>query len=136
MSIPVSRRDLASALRAQGPHAFVVTVGEHERPHVVHSEVGLSGDVLSATVGEHTALNAQARPRVSLLYPSRGADDYSLIVDADATVRATPDGFRLTMTPTRAVLHRPAPAPDPTRSSCGSDCVPLALPLPTTPSPP
>ena len=51
---------------------------------------------------------------VSLLYPVRSEGDYSLIVD----------GRRLCITPTKAVLHRPATAPDPA-SLCAADCVPL-----------
>ena len=80
-----------------------------------------------ATVGVRTADNACHRPRVSLLYPSRDYADYSLIVDAIATVDVTDDGARLLLAPTRAVLHRPAPAADPSTSPCGSDCIPVAL---------
>jgi hypothetical protein len=61
---------------------------------------------------------------VSLLYPIRSGADYSLIVDGTAAVISHDDGHRLMITPTKAVLHRPAPAPDPS-SACGADCVPL-----------
>jgi len=82
-------------------------------------------DGLAAVVGAHTADNARSRPRVSVLYPSRAPADYSLIIDAAATVDTTEDGPRLLLVPTRAVLHRPVSAPDPATASCGSDCVPV-----------
>ena len=52
---------------------------------------------------------------------------YSLIIDAIATVEVTPGGPCLHLAPTRSVLHQPVPAPDPSTSACGSDCVPLAI---------
>ena len=128
MSIPVALRALEDAVRERGSAAYVLTVSEHGTPHVVHSEVTWSGNALVTLVGEHTARHARRRPQVSLLYPSRHPDDYSLIVDAVATVVTTSTGARLLFVPTRAVLHRPAPAPDPATSACGSDCVPLSLP--------
>jgi hypothetical protein len=82
------------------------------------------GDALVAGVGKRSAANAAARPAVSLLYPVRADDDYSLIVDGSAVVESRENGQRLLITPAKAVLHRPAPAPDPT-SECGADCVPL-----------
>jgi hypothetical protein len=60
---------------------------------------------------------------VSLLYPISTPDDYSLIVDGTA-VAASDNERVLLITPTTAVLHRPAAAPDPA-SACGADCVPL-----------
>ena len=127
MSTPLALHDLASALGARGAGAYVLTVSEAEAPHVVHAEVVKDGDRLLAVVGAHTAENARRQSRVSLLYAPRQPGDYSLIVDALATVEATDAGPRLSMAPTRAVLHRWGPAPDPSASSCGSDCQPLAL---------
>jgi hypothetical protein len=54
----------------------------------------------------------------------RTEGDYSLIVDGTATVESSDGGQRVGVTPTRAVLHRPAAVPDPS-SSCTADCVPL-----------
>jgi len=130
VSIPVPLRNLHGAVAERGGSAFVLTVSDRGTPHVVHAEVIRSSDGLMAVVGAGTAHNASDRPQVSLLYPGRRPDDYSLIVDAVATVAATADGFRLRLTPTRAVLHRSAPAPDPTASPCGSDCIPLSLDVP------
>ena len=127
MSIPVPARTLEGAVDERGSAAFVLTVSDRGTPHVVNAEVVWSGGGLTAVVGAGTAHNASGRPQVSLLYPCRRPDDYSLIVDAIATVTATDDRFRLHLTPTRAVLHRSAPAPDPAASLCGSDCIPLSL---------
>jgi len=127
MNAPLARRDLESALAERGSGAYVVTVSEIGTPHVVQAQVALEGDRLTTVVGTHTADNARRRPRVSLLFPSRTGDDYSLIVDAVATVDVTEHGPRLLLVPTRAVLHRPGPAPQPATSACGSDCVPLAF---------
>ena len=127
MSISVAMAELESAVHERGPVAYVVTVTDLGTPHVVHAEVLVGESGLVAAVGEHTARNALQRPSVSLLYPCRRADDYSLIVDAVATVVSDTGGRRLLLMATRAVLHRPAPAPDPTTAPCSSDCVELAV---------
>jgi hypothetical protein len=127
MSIPVPLRNLDAAVRDRGPAAYILTVSDRGTPHVVHAEIINDAGGLVAVVGEGTAHNARSRPQISVLYPSRRPDDYSLIVDAVATVVSTSDGFRLRLAATRAVLHRSAPAPDRTASGCGSDWVPLSL---------
>ena len=124
MSIPVPLERLRAAVAERGRIAYVLTVSDDGRPHAVHGTVRWEGDALAADVGRRSAANAAARPAVSLLYPVRSDGDYSLIVDGTATVA----GQRLLVTPTRAVLHRPAPAPDPASASCEADCVPLFPP--------
>jgi hypothetical protein len=115
---------LRAALDERGAVAFLLTVSDDARPHAVQCPVRWRGDELAVEVGSRSAANAAARPGVSLLYPARSAGDYSLIVDGTAAV-APGDGRRaLLITPTKAVLHRPAVAPDPA-SACGADCVPL-----------
>jgi hypothetical protein len=115
---------LHAALAERGGRAYVLTVSDDGRPHAVHAAVGWEGDALAVDVGRRSAANASTRPAVSLLYPVRVEGDYSLIVDGTAVVAAREDGQRLLITPTRAVLHRSAAAPDPA-SPCGADCVPL-----------
>jgi len=104
--------------------AYVLTVSDDGRPHAVHAAVRWEGAVLAAEVGRRSAANAQARPGVSLLFPVRSEGDYSLIVDGTGVVETAESGQRLLVTPTKAVLHRPAAVPDPT-SSCTADCVPV-----------
>jgi len=94
---------------------------------VVLAEVTRREGVLLATVGPRTASFAERRPHVSLAYPIREPSDYTLIIDAVATVTSTPGGTRMRLAPTRAVLHRPGDPSQATVSSCGSDCVPLPL---------
>jgi hypothetical protein len=124
MSIPVALDELRAALRERGASAYLLTVGDDARPHAVHTPVVWEGDALVAEVGKRSAANAAARPAVSLLYPVRVEGDYSLIIDGSAVVVAGADGQRLMITPTKAVLHRAASAPDPT-AACAADCVPL-----------
>ena len=127
MSIPVPLDGLRLALEERGTNAYLLTVTDDARPHAVHVPVRWQDDVLAADVGKRSAANAAARPSVSLLYPVRRDGDYSLIVDGTAAVASHGDGHRLLITPTKAVLHRPAAAPDPA-APCGADCVPLLSP--------
>jgi hypothetical protein len=124
MSIPVALEQLRAAIQERGGRAYVLTVSDDGRSHAVHCPVQWEGDVLVAEVGRRSAANATARPLVSLLFPVRADGDYSLIVDGTAAVEARGNERWLVFTPTGAVLHRPAPTPDPS-SACGADCVPL-----------
>ena len=124
MSVPIPLEGLRTALAERGETAYVLTVSEDGRPHAVHGRVRWAGDALATQVGRRSTANAAARPFVSLLYPGRTDGDYSLIVDGTATIA----GDTLLVTPVKAVLHRPAPAPDPARAGCEADCVPLLSP--------
>ena len=120
MSIPVPIERLRVATDERGTGAYLLTVSDDGRAHAVHVPTRWHGDQLVADVGTRSAANAAARPSVSLLYPVRNAGDYSLIVDGTAVVEAG----QVRITPTKAVLHRPAAIPDPT-AACAADCVPL-----------
>jgi hypothetical protein len=119
-------RDLRALVTERGPGVYLVTVSAQGGPHTVYTTARWEDGALFAEAGTTTAANAAARPLVSLLFPVRADGDYSLIVDGLATVDAIEHGARLRITPTKAVLHRQGPSPDPT-SSCGADCVPLPL---------
>lgn len=121
-------RDLQAVVSERGPGAYLVTVSEQGGPHTVYASVRWESGALVVDAGATTAANAAARPLVSLLYPVRAADDYSLIVDGVAVTESAQGGPRLRVRPTKAVLHRQGPSPDPT-SSCGADCVPLPVPV-------
>ena len=59
-------------------------------------------------------------PLVALLWPPPAHGGYSLIVDADVIASVVVEGgHEVTLRPTRAVLHRPAP------SGSGNDCSPV-----------
>jgi hypothetical protein len=113
---------LEAVVKERGGGAYVVTASADGRPHVTYAPVRWEGGGLAAEVGTRTALNARGNSTVTLLFPVRSPDDYSLLVDGSAAV--DPGSQRLFLTPTRAVLHRPGAPADPA-SSCGADCVPL-----------
>jgi hypothetical protein len=125
MSVPTVR-DLRALVTERGPGVYLVTVSGQGGPHTVYTTARWADGVLLAEAGATTAANAAARPLVSLLFPVRTDGDYSLIVDGLATVETGESGARLRVNPTKAVLHRQGPSPDPA-SSCGADCAPLPL---------
>ncbi len=126
MSIAVELSNLAHAL-ARYRFAYLLTSSAAgAAPHAVAVSARLhDGALLIDGVGRRTRDNAQQRPAVGLVWPPAAEQDYSLIVDGQAAI----DGEGLRITPTRAVLHRPAPRPAERAAAgtCGSDCVELAL---------
>lgn len=127
MSIPVSLADLGDAL-AQRASGYLLSGTETGRPHITHLSLAYHEGVFRSEVGARTAANVSARPAVALLWPPVEDGGYSLIVDGTATVEPPGDGeapHLVTVTPIKAVLHRPAPAPPGASASCASDCIPL-----------
>ena len=106
MSVPVELGELQERLEEYGPVAFLVTVGDDARPHIVSVSIAPDGDVLTAGAGRTTARNIGSNPTVSLVWAAHPAGDYCLIVDGGATVV----GETVEVRPTRAVLHRLAGA--------------------------
>lgn len=121
MSVKVDLGELEGRLGEYG-FAYLVTVGDEGRAHVlaVMPESTDAGLHVSG-IGRHSVANATARPSVTLVWPPTEDGGYSLIVDGTATVG---DG-ELTVAPTKAILHRPAPGADGTR--VGSDCQDVPL---------
>ena len=107
MSVAVEVEQLAERVGEYGPAAFVVTVGEGASAHVVSAPVAVEGELLVVTVGRTTAANVERQPTATVLWAGRPGDDYCLIVDGTASVRA---GGGVVVEPTRAVLHRLAGA--------------------------
>jgi hypothetical protein len=105
MSIPVAISDLEAATAERG-WAYLLTVRDDLRPHVVAVTPVWEAERLVMDVGGGTARNAGERPAVTLCYPPVVPDGYSLIVDGIAAVDA--EG-RIAFDPSGAVLHRPAP---------------------------
>jgi hypothetical protein len=104
MSIAVALSDLRSTAAPYGDAAFLLTVGEDGRPHLSHVRVRYAGQQLLTTAGQRSRGNASERPLVTLLWPPHAPGGFSLVVDAGAAV----DGDDIVLTPTKAVLHRPA----------------------------
>ena len=121
MSLKVELGELANTLEPYG-FAYLVTVGDGGRAHVLAVTPVLGDDgLVVGGVGRHSQENATERPDVTLVWPPAEPGGFSLLVDGAATV----DGETITVTPTKAVLHRPAPGPDGLRA--GSDCAPVSL---------
>jgi hypothetical protein len=118
MSQPVALERLRNEIQRFACAPYLLTVGDDGRPHAVVVTVAWEGAALTLDVGKRSASNAAARSRVSLLWPPNEPGGYSLIVDGSASS----DGARITVTPTRAVLHRPAAAPAPGDPACSADC--------------
>jgi hypothetical protein len=122
MSMKVELGELADRLGDYG-FAYLVTVGDEGRAHVLAVMPEATDDGLFVGgIGRHSVGNATARPTVTLVWPPVEAGGFSLIVDGSATVG---DG-ELTVAPTKAILHRPAPGEDGKR--IGSDCQTVGLP--------
>lgn len=129
MSIHVPLDDLAETLRGFGG-AYLVTVGSDRRAHIVAVTpvLGEAGLRLGPP-GRTTWRNVESNSAVSLVWPPVEPGGHSLIVDGTGS---RSDG-ELFVRPTRAVLHRPAPAaaaehgPGKADGGCGADCheVPL-----------
>jgi hypothetical protein len=127
MSIPVSLEKLRTEAERFGATPYLLSVSDDGRPHSVSVAVVWEDAGCVADAGKRTLANAAARPKVSLLWAPIEPGGYSLIVDADASVRGEGDAARVLLRPTRGVLHRPAATPgaSPPKPGCSADCVPL-----------
>jgi hypothetical protein len=122
MSIPVAIDDLAAAIEQYG-WAYLLTVRDDLRAHIVAVRPAWDDAELVMEVGRGTARNASERRAVSLCYPPAEPDGYSLIIDGDASVEGE---SVMRFAPTGAVLHRPAPAGfTGSVTGCGNDCAPV-----------
>jgi hypothetical protein len=108
-----------------GNHPYLLTQGEDGRPHAVAVSIEWQGDRILMSAGTHSTANVAARPLVSLLWPPVEAGGYSLIVDGDGCVIGSGSDARISVTPTRGVLHRPGVSTASAARGCGSDCIPL-----------
>ena len=121
MSVKVELDELAARLDEYG-FAYLVTVSDAGAAHVIAVTPRLTADgVVADALGRHSIANATAHPEVTMVWPPTQAGGYSLIVDGTATV----GDEAITLSPTKAVLHRPAPGADGTR--VGNDCQPVSL---------
>ncbi|ORB74033.1 hypothetical protein [Mycobacterium scrofulaceum] len=118
---------LAAAL-GDYPYAYLITVDDDYRAHTVTVEPRLRKATLDVgLIGGRTRQNLARRRDVTLLWPPTEPGGYSLIVDGTAEV--TPesqagDAVRLSVLPTRALLHREADPDSPgAAKGCLHDCV-------------
>ena len=105
MSIEVALADVRAVAAQQARFAYLLTVSDDQSAHAVAISPEIGTASITCDAGNRSCANARSRPNVSLLWPPATPDDYSLIVDGRAAV----DGSIVTITPERAVRHRPAP---------------------------
>jgi hypothetical protein len=118
MSMKVEIGELAERL-GDYSFAYLVTVGDEGRAHLLAVLPELGDDALTiGGVGTHTLANVATHPTATLVWPPASPDGFSLIVDGAAAVGAD-DGV-IVVTPTKAILHRPAV--DTAGKRTGSDC--------------
>jgi hypothetical protein len=124
MSVTVELGELAERIASYG-FAYLVTVGDGGSAHVLAvTPVVSDAGIALGGVGRHTLGNVEANPRATLVWPPVETGGYSLIVDGSVT--ADPDAATVTVAPTKAILHRPAPGADGQR--VGNDCQTISLP--------
>jgi hypothetical protein len=128
VSIGVDLEALTEHIGEFGGAAFLVTVGDDLRPHVVSVQVRAEGDALVLSAGRRTSANVEVRPGVTLVWPAGPGGDYSLIVDGTAE-KPTGDGGAISVSPSSAVLHRAADA-----TGQGPGCVPVTVAASETPA--
>lgn len=125
MTKTVDLARLADMLRGYR-FAYLVSVDDDFRAHTTTVTPAFASGVLDiGPVGRHSRANLVAHPEVTLVWPPREVDDYSLIVDGFAALADTAaDSVRVT--PRRALLHRPVLSADGQRAAGGVyDCVQL-----------
>lgn len=123
MSIPVELEALRDELAGRERPAYLVTAGNEGPPHMVSAYLRWSDGAFETGCGNTSARNLAVRPEASVVVPPDEVGGYSLIFDAVAEVV---DGAErlVRLTPTKAVLHRPAAEPG-DAGACGHDCAPL-----------
>jgi len=122
-ALPIDRLRAESARFGTNP--YLLTQGDDGRPHAVTVSVEWRGDRILTSTGTRSSANVAARPLLSLLWSPIEAGGYSLIVDGDGCVIGSGSAARISVTPTRGVLHRPGTSPASAARGCGSDCIPL-----------
>ena len=127
MSIAVSIERLRDEVARFGSTPYLLTVSDDAHART-RPPSRWSGGVTSSSWGRRSSRNAAAHPEVSLLWPPFEPGGYSLI--SDGVAHDLGDEL-MAFSPTKAVLHRPAPgqrASTRSRGDCSSDCVPLDTP--------
>ena len=114
MSIKVELDEVRTVAAGQAPFAYLLTVSDDASAHAVAITPDIGADTITCDAGNRSCANARHGRTSRCSGRRRRPDDYSLIVDGRASV----EGSTVTITPERAVRHRPAPGG-------GSDCAPV-----------
>jgi hypothetical protein len=124
MSIEVQPGELPEML-ARFPFVYLLTVGEQPRPHISALAARVAdGAVVVSGAGQRSRDRIAVNELVTLLAPPYEPGGYSLIIDGTGRV----SGEAILVSPTRAVLHRPATGPAPAGGDgCAQDCVEIGV---------
>ena len=121
MSKPVDMQVLAKTVADYG-FAYLITIADGDRIHISAVRPTFEGESLFVPEpSSRVRANMGQRPKVSLVWPPREPDGYSLIVDGVSQL----EGDNLRVVPSRAILHRPEIIAPPDGDSCTSDCIEL-----------
>lgn len=105
--------------------AFLITVDDDYRPHTTAVTPNYNAGLFDVgPIGRHGRANLAVRHAVTLVFPARDVNEYSLLIDGETELPADPAG-PVRVRPTKALLHRPAPKDQPTAGGV-YDCVQLA----------
>jgi len=100
VSIQVELDAIAQAVAHQMPLAYLLTVSDDERVHVVAVVPDVGADIVCSP-GNRARTNIASRSTVTLVWPPVDPVEKSLLVDGDARV----DGDVVIVTPRSAILH-------------------------------
>ena len=134
MTMKVELGELAERL-GEYTFAYLVTVGDEGRAHLLAVLPELGGDALTiGGVGKHSLANVATHPTATLVWPPASAG--RLQPDRRRLGGAGDGDGEIVVTPTKAILHRPAV--DTAGQRTGSDCAarrrpPLTTGVPTCP---
>jgi hypothetical protein len=103
VSVAVALNELEAKL-ADYPWGYLVTVTDGQQARLLAVATQYLDGVLAMSAGKGTLANVAARPEVTMVFPPPSGTGYSLIVDGIAAAFDE----HLEVTPTSAVLHRPA----------------------------
>jgi hypothetical protein len=102
VSIAVALEELPQKV-AEYPFCYLVTTGE-ERPHLLAVKPSVVEGGLRCETGHSSRTNVVRSALVVLVFPPTEPAGFSMIVDGEGEV----NGDGIVVTPTWAVLHRPA----------------------------
>lgn len=123
MSVPVAVGDLGQALTDYAAGYLLTTAGGRIKAVTVEPQVEDDGTLVVQGPGRGSSANVADNPQVTLVFPPLAQRGYTLLVDGTAVL----DGDAVRVTPTGAVLHRPASHSDGpvAGDGCGHDCAPV-----------